>query len=352
MRVLLIGGTGVISTGITRQLVDDGYEVVCLTRGETDADVPDSVEFVTGDRNDRDALERVASKVDPDCVIDMVCFTPEQAREAVDVFGGEIQQYIFCSTVDVYHRPLESNPATEDAPRESDVDAEPVSDYSANKAAAEDVFLEAHDGAESVHGTDSEGAFAVTIIRPWSTYGEGGAVFHTFGSDTYYLDRIREGEPIIVHGDGSSLWGPCHRDDVATAFVGAVGNETAYGEAYHATSEQTITWNQYYRRVAAAMDAPEPEFVHIPTEQLREAAPERTDMLEAHFQYSTVFDNTKAKRDLGFEYTIEFEDGIRRTIDALEDREGLESWDSANDDAIIEAWDKASGTFLERISSE
>ncbi len=100
------------------------------------------------------------------------------------------------------------------------------------------------------------------------------------------------------------------------------------------------------------MDAPEPEFVHIPTEQLREAAPERTDMLEAHFQYSTVFDNTKAKRDLGFEYTIEFEDGIRRTIDALEDREGLESWDSANDDAIIEAWDKASGTFLERISSE
>ncbi|AEH36882.1 NAD-dependent epimerase/dehydratase family protein [Halopiger xanaduensis] len=352
MRVLCIGGTGVISTGITRQLVDAGHEVVCFTRGETDAPVPDAVEFVTGDRNDRAALERAAREADPDCVVDMVCFTPEQASEAVDAFGGAIEQYVFCSTVDVYHRPLERNPATEDAPRESDLEGvEPVSEYGADKAAAEDVFLAAHDGPESVTGTDSDGEFATTIVRPWSTYGEGGSVFHTFGSGTYYLDRIRKGKPIVVHGDGTSLWGSCHRDDVARAFVGAVGNETAYGEAYHVTSEEVITWNQYHQRVANAMDAPDPELVHIPTEQLREAAPDRTDMLKAHFQYSTVFDNAKARRDLGFEYTIDFEEGMRRTIADLEARDAIDPWDSANDDEIIEAWDTAIGKFLEHIGS-
>lgn len=332
MRVLLVGGTGLISTAITRELVAADHDVVCFTRGESDARVPDSVEFVHGDRNDVERLRELRA-LDVDCVIDMVCFTPERAEEAVSAFGNAIEQYVFCSTVDVYHRPPERNPVTEDAAREP-----AVSEYGAKKAAAEDVLLDAHGEA-----------FATTVIRPWSTYGEGGPVLHTLGTGTYYVDRIREGKPIVVHGDGTSLWGPCHREDVARAFVNAVGNRTAYGEAYHVTSEEVITWNQYHRRVARALGAPEPDLVHVPTELLVAAVPDRTGMLEDHFRYSTVFDNAKARRDLDFEYTIPFEEGVRRTVERLDAEDAIEPWDDENDDDLIAAWRESTAEFRARL---
>jgi len=333
MDVCLIGGTGLISTGIARQAVDAGHDVTAFHRGETDADLPAAVSHVHGDRDDDADLRRVAGEVDPDVVVDMVCFDPGQAERAVQVFAG-IEQYVFCSTVDVYHRPLDRNPATEDAPREP-----AVSEYGEHKAECEDIFMDAHGDA-----------FATTVVRPWSTYGEGGPVIHTMGWGTYYLDRIRKGKPVIVHGDGATLWGPCHRDDVAGAFVGAVGSETAYGEAYHVTSEEVISWNQYHEYVAAALDAPEPDLVSIPTEQLVAAAPDRTDPLVDHFQFSTVFDNSKAKRDLDFEYTIPFREGVERTIDAMAESD-IDDWDSENDDEIIDAWREATEEFVEGVGS-
>jgi nucleoside-diphosphate-sugar epimerase len=333
MDVLVIGGTGLISTGITRQLVDSGHDVTCLTRGESDADLPGAVDFVHGDRNDDADLQAAREEADPDCVIDMVCFAPEQAESAVDVFEG-VEQYVFCSTVDVYHRPLARNPVTEDAAREP-----AVSEYGENKAECENIFMTAHDG----------GDFEATVIRPWSTYGEGGPVLHTLGVGTYYVDRIRQGKPIVVHGNGQSLWGPCHRDDVAGAFVNAVGNEAAYGETYHVTSEEVITWNQYHQTVADALDAPEPDLVHIPTDVLAQAVPDRTGMLLDHFQFSTVFDNSKAKRDLDFEYTVSFEEGVRRTVDRLEEDDEIDDWDSENDDEIIAAWREAESVFLDAV---
>ncbi|QSG01833.1 NAD-dependent epimerase/dehydratase family protein [Natranaeroarchaeum sulfidigenes] len=336
MDVLIIGGTGLISTEITRQLVDAGHDVVCFTRGETDAAVPDVVEFVHGDRDDHEEFVAQVGDLDVDCVIDMVCFDADQAKRAVDAFAGEIDQYIFTSTIDVYSRPLDTNPVTEDAPREP-----PTSEYGANKAAAEDVFVEA-DGK----------AFASTIIRPWSTYGDQGPVLHTFGDGTYFLDRIRKGKPIVVHGDGTSLWGPCHREDVARAFVNAVGNETAYGETYHVTSEEVITWNQYYEIVADALDAPEPELVHIPTEQLLEADPERRHLLENHTYYATVFDNSKARRELDFEYTTSFSEGVSRAVEWLDAHDKIEPWDSERDDEIVDAWREAMGAFQSIVNDE
>ena len=329
MDVLVIGGTGLISTAVSRQLVEAGHDVTCFTRGETDAELPDAVSFVHGDRDDDAALERARDAVEPDCVIDMVCFAPAQAEAAVEIFAG-IEQYVFCSTVDVYHRPLATNPVTEDAAREP-----AVSEYGADKAACEDRFLAAHD----------DGAFAATVLRPWSTYGEGGPVLHTLGVGTYYVDRIRKGKPIVVHGDGQSLWGPCHRDDVAAAFVAAVGNGDAYGECYHVTSEEVITWNQYHRTVADALEAPEPDLVHVPTTVLADAVPDRTAMLRDHFQFSTVFDNSKARRDLDFEYTVSFEDGVRRTVERLDADGRIEPWDSENDDELIAAWRDATADF-------
>jgi nucleoside-diphosphate-sugar epimerase len=321
MDVLVVGGTGLISTGITRQLHASEHDVTVANRGETEADIPAGVPRVTCDRTDPDALADVAASVDPDCVIDMVCFTPGEAREAVEAFAG-VDQYVFCSTIDVYHRPTATYPTTEDSAREPG-----VSEYGREKAAAEDVFRDAHGDA-----------FATTILRPWHTYGEGGRILHTMGYGTYYLDRIREGKPILVHGDGTSLWAPCHRDDVARAFVAAVGNERAYGEAYHVTSEESMTWNQYHGHVASALDAPDPDLVHVPTDLLRAVAPDRTEALRDHFQYSTVFDNAKARRDLEFAYTVDFETGVERTVAWLDERDRVEPWDAADDDRIIDRW--------------
>ncbi|WP_435102764.1 NAD-dependent epimerase/dehydratase family protein [Halarchaeum sp. P4] len=337
--VLVIGGTGLISTGVVRQLVAAGHDVTAFTRGERDTEVPPSVAHETGDRNDDARLADLAADVAPDVVVDMVCFTPEQAEAAVRAFGSEISQYVFCSTVDVYARPPERNPVTEDAQRH-DADHH-VSDYGLNKTRAEDVFMDAH----------GDGAFAATILRPWDTYGEGVSLNHTLGNDTYYVDRLRAGKPIVVHGDGAGLMSACHRDDVARGFVGAVGNEAAYGEAYNVTGDECITWNQYHRRVAAGIGAPEPELVHVPTDVLFEVAPDRTEMLRNHFQFSAVYDNTKAKRDLGFAYTVSLEEGARRTVERLDEEGRIEDWESRPfDDRLVEAWRDATTDVLEGLA--
>jgi nucleoside-diphosphate-sugar epimerase len=331
MDVLVVGGTGLISTGIVRQLVDAGHDVTAFHRGETDADLPDAVDHLHGDRTDYDEFESRMADVDADCVIDMVCFDPADARSAVRAFEGQVEQFVFCSTESVFSRPVESMPIDEDAPRN------PPTEYGRNKAECEDVFMDAH----------RDGAFETTILRPWATYGEGSGLWHTFGTDTYYVDRIRRGKPIVVHDGGTGVWGPCHRDDVAAAFVNAVGNERSYGEDYLVTSEENMSWREYHRKVAAALDAPDPELVSIPTDVLREVAPDRTDGLVDFFQYSTVFDNSKAKRDLDFEYTVDWETGVRRTVDWLDDHDGIEDSDEVPfDDRLIEAWQEAREEFV------
>lgn len=335
MDVFIVGGTGLISTGITRQLDARGHDVTLFTRGETDPDVPlPEVDSVHGDRNDTDRLSAAVRETAPDCVVDMVCFDAEQARAAVDAVAPHCDRYVFCSTVDVYHRPVARNPVTESARRYPN-----VSDYGRNKASAEDVFFEAHES----------GRLDVTVLRPWNTYGEGGSLVHTFGLGTEYVARIREGTPIVVHGDGTGLWGPCHRDDVARAFVGAVETPGAAGRAYNVTSEETMAWTEYHRTVAAALDAPEPELVHVPTDLLCEALPEETAMLRDHFQYSTVFDNSRAKRVLDFEYTVDFETGVRRVVDWLDDHDAVAPADAGPSDGVVEAWRETSDVFLDAM---
>lgn len=333
MHVLILGGTGTISTGITRQLRGTEHEVTLFNRGQTEARIPDDVAVIEGDRTDFNAFERRMREFDRfDCVIDMICFTAEEAESAVRAFAGQIDQFVFCSTIDVYNRPVAKMPIVETASQ-----TPAVSDYGAGKAEGERIFMDAHD----------RGDFAATVIRPWDTYGEGNSLNHTFGKGTEYIDRIRRGKPIIVHGDGNSVWGSCHRDDVARAFVNAVGNETAYGEAYHVTSEECMSWNRYHREVAAALDAPDPELVHIPTKVLIETVPDRTSMLQKHYQFSTVFDNTKAKNDLNFEQRIPWREGVQRTVEWLDDRGRIEdSDDNPSYDRLVEAWQTATTEFV------
>ncbi|MCW4027045.1 MAG: NAD-dependent epimerase/dehydratase family protein [Candidatus Bathyarchaeota archaeon] len=245
MRVLIIGGTGLISTAISRFLIGRGDDVTLYNRGITEARIPNKPKRILGDRTRYATFETQMTKEEPfDCVIDMVCFLPEEAKSAIRAFQGRVRQYIFCSTMDVYTKPAKRYPIKEDEERQ------PSSSfpYAVNKAACENILLEAQ-------GRDD---FPLTIIRPAYTYGEGRGLIHTLGWGTYYLDRVRKGKPIIVHGDGTSFWVACHRDDLARAFVGAVGNTKAFGKAYHVTGDEWMTWDSYHQGVAKAMAVSRP----------------------------------------------------------------------------------------------
>ena len=327
MRILIVGGTGLISTGITRQLVERGDEVVLFNRGQREAEIPD-VERITGDRNGFARFEAQVAEAGPfDAAIDMVCFEPAQAESAVRAFRGRVEQVVFCSTVDVYTKPAARYPVREDAARQP----APSFSYAYHKAQCERTLEQAH----------ADGAFQLTTIRPAWTYGEGGSILHTFGWNTYFLDRLRKGKPVIVPGDGTSFWVACHRDDVARAFVGALGNEAAYGRGYHVTGEEWLTWDAIHDIVAEALGAPSPVFVHMPTDLLGRVAPREAEWCVENFHYNNLFDNAAARTDLGFVYTIPFAEGARRTIAWIEAHGGFENCDAHPFyDRILEVWER------------
>jgi nucleoside-diphosphate-sugar epimerase len=328
MQVLIIGGTGLISTAITRYLVERGDDVTLYNRGRRTADVPENVTRILGDRTEYAAFEAHMAQAGPyDAVIDMVAFRPEDVESAIRAFGGRVEQYVFCSTVDVYTKPASRYPVREDAERKPSS----TFPYAFRKAQCEHLLEAAY----------ARGDFQITMIRPAWTYGEGGSILHTFGWGTYLLDRLREGRPVIVHGDGTSFWVGCHRDDVGRAFVGALGNPKAYGRGYHVAGEEWLTWDAHYRAVARALDAPPPTLVHIPTELLGQVAPERAEWCVENFHYNNIFDNAAARTDLGFQYTIPFVEGARRVIAWQEAHGGFEdSDDYPFYDAILAAWER------------
>ena len=342
MRVLIVGGTGLISTAITRFLVERGDDVTLYNRGQTEADIPEGYDTITGNRKDYAAFEtQMAEAGNFDAVIDMIGFVPADIESAIRAFRGRTGQFIFCSTVDVYTKPAQHYPIREDAARKP----MPSFPYAYNKAKCERLLEEAHE----------RGDFPVTIIRPAHTYGEGRGLIHSFGlGGAYYFHRIRLGKPIITHGDGSSLWTACHRDDVGQAFAEAVGNEKTFGKGYHTASEEPMTWNQYHQTVAQAMNAPEPELVHMPTDLLFEIAPKAAEWCRENFQYNNIFDNAAAKADLNFRYTVPFVEGVRRIVGWLDARGRVHDKDEPEVySEIIERWQHLSAkeTFFERTNS-
>ncbi|MBN1401110.1 MAG: NAD-dependent epimerase/dehydratase family protein [Anaerolineae bacterium] len=333
MRVLIIGGTGLISTAITRELVERGERVTLYNRGLRETTLAPEIlaasQRLSGDRTEFAAFEaQMATQGYWDCVIDMVCFRPEEAESAVRAFRGCTAHYIFCSTVDVYTKPAQRYPIREDAERQPS----PTFDYAYQKAACERVFQAAQ----------ARGDLAVTIIRPAQTYGEGGRLVHALGFETYFIDRLLKGQPIIVHGNGKSLWSACHRDDVGRAFVNAVGNPAALGQAYHVAAEEWLTWDRYHQGLAEAIGAPEPELIHISVDTLSRLAPQRALWCRENFQYPNIFDNTAAEADLDFRYTIPWVEGARRTVTWLQAHHQVEDGASYPFyDALIAAWRQA-----------
>lgn len=288
--MLIIGGTGLISTALTRQLLARGDEVTLYKRGQSAVRFAGAVRRIIGDRKEVARFESQVCEAGPfDVVIDMICYTPEDAASTLRACRGRASHLIVCSTVDVYARPTQRFPITDEEPRGG------VSKYGRNKTACEELLLAAH----------QRGDVPVTIIRPAQTYGEGGPLIHSLGGSTTVLDRVRKGKPQIVHGDGQSLWCACHIDDVAAAFVGACGNPVAFGRCDNTTGEEWMTWDAYHRTVARALDAPPPMLMHVPTDLLCQAD-ERAMICRVNFQYPNIFDTSAARRDLGFRYTVPF----------------------------------------------
>jgi nucleoside-diphosphate-sugar epimerase len=338
MRILIIGGTGLISTSITRQLIERGGDDVTLyNRGKSEARVPGGWKQIVGDRKDYARFELQMREAGPfDCVMDMIGFVPEEAESAVRAFKGRVGQYIFCSTVDVYTKPAKRYPYREDEPLSG------LGDYAVNKVKCENLLIEAH----------RNGDLPVTIIRPAYTYGEGGVIIHSFGWSTAYIDRIRKGKPIVVHGDGNSLWVVCHIDDVARAFVNAAGNARTLGKAYHTTGEEWMTWNQYHQAVAKALGAPSPTFVHIPSALLARISPQRAGVCAVNFQFNNIFDNTAAKAALGFAYTVPWVEGVRRTVGWLDERNRIADSDKDPfDERVITAWQRLGEEMIREVGA-
>lgn len=324
MKILIIGGTGLISVAITRELIERGEDVTLYNRGLSTLPLHPGAKVMHGDRTDYPGFERQMQAAGCfDVVIDMVGYQPGDGESAVRAFAGRTGQYIFCSTVDVYHKPAFRYPYTEGEPYGG------LNTYSSNKVILEKLLLEAQ----------SRGAFPLTIIRPAYTYGESRGPVHTSGGSTTFLDRLRKGKPVVVHGDGSSFWVACHRDDVAHTFVTAAGNSRACGRCYHVTGEEWMTWDGYVQRVAQALGAPAPRIVHIPSDVLKRIAPQRFGVVAENFQFNNIFDNTAARTDLDFRYTVPWVTGVRRMAAWLDERQKVENSDlDPFEDQLINAW--------------
>lgn len=337
MRILIIGGTGLISTATTHLLAERGEEVILYNRGRSNSEAPASVQIITGDRRDYPRFEaQMADLGRFDCVMDMIGFRPEDAESAIRAFRGCTTQFLFCSTVDVYQKPARVYPIPPDAPRGG------LNDYARHKTIQENALLEAH----------TRGDFAVTILRPAFTYGEGRGLVHSFGGGDTYLDRLRRGKPIVVHGDGSSFWVSCHRDDVGRGFADAAGNPQTYGKSYNVAGEEWMTWNQYHQTVALALGGPEPRLIHIPTDLLVHIAPERAGICGDNFQFNNLFDNSGSHQDFGFRQTILLDEGVRRIAAWLDARGRIPNSDEdPYDDQIIAAWEKGAGRMVHDLES-
>ena len=326
MKTLIVGGTGLISTVITHLLVQRGDDVTVYNRGTTETPLPPNAKRILGDRKNYDEFESRMAEQRFDCVIDMVCFAPEDAKSAVRAFNGRIGQYIFCSTTEVYHKKDSFYPIREDHDRKPS----PSFPYGFNKCKCENTFIAAHE----------RGDFQLTIIRPAYTYGKG-SIIHTLGWGTYYLDRMRKGKPIIVHGDGTSIMATCYKDDTAAAFAGAAGNKKAFGKMYNVSGDELMSWDLFHRKVAEGMGAPDPKLVHIPSDLLRKLVPKEYLMFLNILQYSSIYDNSAAKNDLGFRYNTPWVEGVRRTVAGIDESGGFEDCDKFPFyDRIIRAWER------------
>lgn len=334
MKALFIGGTGTISTGITRRLAEtEGWELYLINRGHRNDILPMNVKTIVVDINDEEEVKKRLEGMTFDVVCDFIGFVKEQLERDYRIFKGKTRQFMYISSASAYEKPLASPYITEGTAL-----ANPHWEYSRNKIACEDYLMKLY----------REEGFPVTIVRPSHTYGDWSLPLAVHGNKGAWqvVKRMLEGKPIIVHGDGTTLWTVTHNSDFAKAFVGLMGNIHAIGEVFHITSDENLTWNQIHQSVAAALGVEyKPYFV---SSALLAEVGKQFDFegsLLGDKACSVIFDNSKVKRAVPeFVCTTRFDQGVRKTIDYLLSHPELQVEDPEFDywcDRVIEVLDEA-----------
>jgi nucleoside-diphosphate-sugar epimerase len=300
MKILMVGGTGNISSFVTEELLQRGHRVYHLNRGNKSA--PEGVVTLKADINDKDQVESVLKGLSFDGVVDWLVYTPEQAERAIKIYRQRTAHYIFISSATVYQKPPSTPIITESTPLSN-----PFHSYARNKMACEDVFTHAF----------RAGQFPVTIIRPSHTYGKGW-VPTPFGSADYTMARrILDEKQVIVPGDGQSLWTLTHARDFARALSGLIGNPLTLGEAFHITSDESLTWDAIVNLIGSYLGK-KPRIVHIPTDFIYEKSEKFGPGIKGDKCYSVIFDNSKIKRFVpSWSAQISFATGVRQNLEEL-----------------------------------
>jgi nucleoside-diphosphate-sugar epimerase len=329
MRILFVGGTGIISTASTVLAANRGMDVTLLSRGQHTAELPSGVKTLVADVNDASLAERLANE-SFDAVVDWVAFTPADIERDLKLFRGRTRQFVFISSTSAYQKPQTHYLMTESTPL-----ANPYWDYSRNKIACEERLMQAY----------RDEGFPITIVRPSLTYGDTQVplVLNSWQKSYTAVDRMLRGQKMIVPGDGTSLWVVTHNTDFAKGLVGLLGHTQAIGQAFHITSDEVLTWDQLFRIVGAAVSV-EPKLVHIPSDFIIACLPEKQGTLIGDKSVSVVFDNSKIKRFVpGYCATTSFAEGVRQSLawfDAEPSRKQIDHQFSATLDRVIAAYEK------------
>ncbi|MCZ2404589.1 SDR family oxidoreductase [Paenarthrobacter sp. Z7-10] len=298
LRLLFIGGTGIISTAAAERAVALGHQVTLLNRGKTAKRArPEGTEVLHADVRDAAAVQEALGNRQFDAVADFLAFTPEHAAASIEQFRGRTEQYVFISSASAYQKPPSRLPILESTPLRN-----PFWQYSRDKIACEDMLMHAY----------REDGFPATVVRPSHTYDRTAVPLSGGWTD---IHRMRQQLPVLVHGDGTSLWTLTHSRDFAHAFVGLLGRPQAVGESYTITSDEFLPWDQIYRLLATAAGVPEPELVHVASETIAVHDGELGPPLLGDKAHSVIFDNAKIKALVpGYCATIPFSEGAREIL--------------------------------------
>ncbi len=297
MKVLFIGGTGNISTSISKLCIERGIDLYLLNRGNRKVEIKDA-KIISGDISSIETANTLKNH-SWDVVVNWIAFNESDIERDLNLFRNKTKQYIFISSASVYQKPPLHPVITESTPLYN-----PVWDYSQNKIACEERLNHAY----------REEKFPITIVRPSHTYDT--VIPVTIGGWTEYtiIDRMKKGEKVIVQGDGTSLWILTHAEDFANGFVGLLGHQQAIGHAFHITSDEILTWNQIYEAVAEAAGV-KANIIHIPSDFICHIDNSQTGSLLGDKSYSVIFDNTKIKTFVpDYKAIIPFKQGFKKTL--------------------------------------
>lgn len=335
MKALIIGGTGVISSAVVSLALEKGWDITLLNRGKST--LPSGVKSVVADIHDEAAVKAALAGMKFDVVAQFIAYTKEDIERDIRIFDGMTRQYIFISSASAYQKPVLDYRITEGTPL-----VNPYWQYSRDKADCEAALMAAH----------LKNGFPFTSVRPSHTYCERKipVALHGGNGSWQVVQRIIDGKPVIIPGDGTTLWTLTYASDFAKGFVGLMGNKHAIANAYHITSDESMTWNMIHEEIAKALGKPLNAY-HVASDFLA-ACGKQYDFSGPLFgdKANTVtFDNTKIKRTVPeFNCTVSMSDGIRKAVEYMLAHKELQVPDPDFDewcDKVIAAQENAKKGF-------